>query len=119
MEAVINNNKITVGDYDSVIGQLLKKLGQQKGTLSKGKNKQLNMGKINELTQDINLIQKYRNRIKILEEGKKTIGKGLKYTQPKRNAYKIKSNGQYGSLMIDIPLLFGQLHLVAIKDGKK
>ena len=52
------------------------------------------MGKINELTQDINLLQEYRNRIKILEEGKKTIGKGLKYTQPKRNAYKIKSNGQ-------------------------
>jgi len=37
-------------------------------------------------------LKKYRNRIKILDEGKKTlIGTG--YTQPKRNAYKINGVG--------------------------
>ena len=40
-------------------------------------------------------------------------GKGI-YTQPKRNAYKINlKNGQYGKLIIDVPILFGQLHLIA------
>ena len=43
----------------------------------------------------------------------------MKYTQPRRNAYKIEGNGQYGNLRIDIPKLMGQLWLVAIKDGKK
>ena len=63
------------------------------------------------------MLQKYRNRIKIIPEGKKTIGTG--YTQPKRNAYKISSGGKYGNLMIDVPKLMGQLHLVAKKDGNK
>ena len=40
-----------------------------------------NKDKIDELTKDIKLIQKYRNRIKIIPEGKKTIGTG--HTQPK------------------------------------
>ena len=117
-ESVINN-KITLGDYDSGIGQLLKKLGQQKGTLSKDKSKAKNMDKTDQLNQDIKLIQKYRSRIRVIEDGKRTIGKGFKYTQPKRNAYKRQGNGQYGNLVIDIPKLLGQLHLVAIKDGKK
>ena len=64
------------------------------------------------------MIQKYRNRIKIVPEGKKTlVGEG--YTQPKRNAYKISSGGQYGNLIIDVPKLMGQLHLIAKKDGNK
>ena len=42
------------------------------------------------------------------------MGEGLKYTQPKRNAYKIKSNGEHGDLMIDLPL-----RLVATKNRKK
>ena len=63
------------------------------------------------------MIQKYRNRIKIIPEGKKTIGTG--HTQPKRNAYKISSGGKYGNLIIDVPKLMGQLHLVAKKDGNK
>ena len=47
----------------------------------------------------------------------KTIGTG--YLQSKRNAYKISSGGQYGNLIIDVPKLMGQLHLVAKKDGNK
>ena len=79
----------------------------------KVKVKQKHKDKIDELTKDIKLIQKYRNRIKIIPEGKKTTGTG--YTQTKRNAYKISSSGQYGNLMIDVPKLMGQLHLIATK----
>ena len=96
---------LDLDDYDSGVGKLLKTLGQQKGTLSKGKSKAQNKNQIDRLDQDIKLIQKYRKRIKIIDEGSETISQGLKYTQPKRNAYKIKSNGQYGGLMIDIPKL--------------
>ena len=103
--------------YDENIGKMLKKLGSEKANLSKVKNKSKNKEQVYELTKDINLLQKYRNRIKIIPEGKKTIGTG--YTQPKRNAYKISSGGQYGNLMIDVPKLMGQLHLVAKKDGEK
>ena len=53
----------------------------------------------------------------IIPEGEKTLGSG--YMQPKRNAYKISSGGQYGNLIIDVPKLMGQLHLVAKKDGNK
>ena len=102
-------------EYDSNIGKKLKDLGREKGTLSKGKGKSKNADQIAEITKDIKLIQKYRSRIGIIPEGKETIGKG--YTQPKRNAYKISSGGQYGNLIIDIPRLMGQLHLVANKNG--
>ena len=94
-------------------------MDKKKGSLSKGKAKSKNIDQINQLTYGIALIQKNRRRIQIIEEGKKTKGKGMKYTQPKRNAYKIKSNGQYGGLMIDLPELIGQLRLVASKNGKK
>ena len=93
----------------------MQKLGRDKGTLSKGKGKSKNADQIAEITKDIKLIQKYRSRIGIIPEGKETIGKG--YTQPKRNAYKISNGGQYGNLIIDIPKLMGQLHLVANKNG--
>ena len=102
-------------EYDRNVGKKLKDLGREKGTLSKGKGKKKNSKKIAEITKDAELIQKYRSRIGIIPEGKETIGKG--YTQPKRNAYKISSGGQYGNLIIDIPRLMGQLHLVANKNG--
>ena len=101
---------------DKSIGKKLHKLGSEKGSLSKGVGKKNNKERIDELTKDIKLIKKYRDRIQIIDEGKKTlIGNG--YTQPKRNAYKISSGGKYGNLIIDIPKLMRQLHLVAKKDG--
>ena len=110
--------ELNIDNYDKSIGKQLHKLGAQKGNLSKRKGKIKNKDKIDELTQDIKFIQKYRNRIQIIDEGKKTlVGNG--YTQPKRNAYKISSGGQYGNLIIDVPKLMGQLHLVAKKDGNK
>ena len=106
---------LDIDKYDSNIGKQLNKLGSKKGSLSRGKGKSKNAEQIAEITKDIKLIQKYRSRIGIIPEGKETIGKG--YTQPKRNAYKISSGGQYGNLIIDIPRLMGQLHLVANKNG--
>ena len=106
---------LDIDEYDGNIGKKLNKLGAKKGNLSKAGGKARNKIQIDEITKDIKLIQKYRNRIKIIPEGKKTIGKG--YTRPKRNAYKISSGGQYGNLIIDVPKLMGQLHLVAKKNG--
>ena len=64
------------------------------------------------------MIEKYRDRIQIIPEGKKTI-LGTGYTQPKRNAYKISSGGKYGNLIIDVPKLMGHLHLIATKNNEK
>ena len=109
---------LDIDEYDENLGKKIKELGNQKGHLSTTKkNREKYFDQIQELTKEIKLLQKYRKRIKIIPEGKKTIGTG--YTQPKRNAYKIQSGGQYGNLMIDIPKLMGQLHLVAKKDGEK
>ena len=47
------------------------------------------------------------------------VGKGI-YTQKKKNAYKINpQTGVYGNVTIDMPKLYGQLKLIAHKDGKK
>ena len=109
---------LDIDEYDVNLGKKLKNLGKKKGNLSKGKGKTKNKDQIDEITKDIKLIQKYRDRIQIIPEGKKTIF-GTGYTQPKRKAYKISSGGRYGNLIIDIPKLMGQLHLVAKKDGEK
>ena len=113
------DGSLDIDEYDEILGKKLNKLGAKKGALSKGKGKTKNKDEIDELTKDIKLMQKYRAcRIKILPEGKKTIF-GTGYAQPKRNAYKISSGGRYGSLIIDVPKLMGQLHLVAKKDENK
>ena len=109
---------LNIDEYDENIGKNLNKLGAKKGNLSKGKGKTKNKDQIDEITKDIKLIQKYRDRIQIIPEGKKTI-LGTGYTQPKRNAYKISSGGEYGNLMIDVPKLMGQLHLIATKNNEK
>ena len=111
------DGSLDIDEYDENLGKKLNKLGAKKGNLSKGQGKTKNKDKIDELTKAIKLIQKYRNRIKIIPEGKKTIGTG--YTQTKRNAYKISSGGQYVNLIIDVPKLMRQLRLVAKKDGNK
>ena len=90
---------------------------EKKEAFLKKEGKIKNKDRIDEITEDIKLIQRYRERISIIPEGIDTIGSG--YMQPKRIAYKISSGGKYGNLIIDIPKLIGQLHLVATKDGNK
>ena len=103
-------------------GEINKKLGLQKANLSTTKtNRKKNKDEIAQYTEGINIIKKYRQRIGIVEEGTKTlkVGKGI-YTQKKRNAYKINpQTGVYGNIRINMPQLYGQLKLIAHKDGKK
>ena len=80
-----------------------------------------NRDEIAEYDEGIETIRKYWQRIGILEKGTKTlkVGKGI-YTQKKRNAYKINPNtGVHGNVNIDVPKRYGQLKLIAHKDGKK
>ena len=100
-------------------GQINKILGQKKAHLSTTKtNRKKNKDEIAEYTEGIDIIRKYRQRIGILEEGAKTLKVG--HTQKKRNAYKINPNTDvYGNVTIDVPKLYGQLKLIAHKDGKK
>ena len=44
-------------------------------------------------------------------------GKGVKYKQPERNAYKIQDGG-YGGLVIDLPKLFNEMKVIAYRGGK-
>ena len=83
-------------------------------------NRKRNKDEIAEYTEGIDIINKYRQRTGILEEGAKTlkVAQGI-YTK-KRNAYKINPNTDvYGNVNIDVPRLYGQLKLIAHKDGKK
>ena len=103
-------------------GEINKELGRKKANLSTTKtNRKRNKDEIAEYTEGIDILKKYRQKIGILEEGAKTlkVGQGI-YTQKKRNAYKINPNtGFYGYVTIDVPKLYGQLKLIAHKDGKK
>ena len=116
----VKDKKLNWDDYNKNLAELMKKTGGIKGNLSKNKTmRDKNIDKIDILTHDIKTMQKYKKRIGLIPEGLQTLtGKGI-YTQPKRNAYKISSGGQYGNLIIDIPRLMRQLHLVAKKDGNK
>ena len=102
-------------------GEMNKELGGKKAHMSTTKTaRKRNKDEIAEYDEGIEIIRKYRQRIGILEEGTKTlkVGKGI-YTQKKRNAYKINPNtGVYGNVNIDVPKLYGQLKLIAHKDGK-
>ena len=103
-------------------GKINKKLGQKKAHLSTTKaNRKKHKDEIAKHTKEINMMKKYRQRIAILEEGTKTlkVGQGI-YTQKKRNAYKVNpQTGVYGNIRIDVPKLYGQLKLIAHKDGRK
>ena len=113
------DNTLNLNLFMKEIGEKIKDLGRKKGTLNSKKSlKQNQKEKILELSDDIELLRKYKRRIDIIEEGSKTLGKGI-YTQKKRNAYKISQNGQYGGLVIDLPKLYGHLKVVAHKNGKK
>ena len=114
----VKDQKLDWDNYSKQITQLLKEIGREKGGLSKGpKAKEKNAEKIEQLTNDLKTIQKYRNRISVIPEGLKTVGSGVKYKQPKRNAYKIQDGG-YGGLVIDVPKLFNEMKLNVFRGGK-
>ena len=124
MKAIMDN-ELNWKEYDIRLGKQLQELGRKKGQLSKSKKtKEENALAIEGLTSDIKLLQKYRTRIKLLDEGQPLLsptftGTGVrKYKQPARNAYKINKEGQYGSLMINVPRLLNEMVVEAVKGGK-
>ena len=124
MKAVMENDLMNWKEFDKTLGKQLQDLGRKKGQLSKSKKaKEENAPLIDGLTSDIKLIQKYRTRIKLLDEGQPLLspsftGSGVrKYKQPKRNAYKIGAGGQYGDLMFNVPRLLNEMVIEAAKGG--
>ena len=114
----VKDKKLDWDNYSKQITQLLKEIGREKGGLSKGvKAREKNVEKIEQLTNEIKTIQKYQKRISVIPDGLQTIGKGVKYKQPKRNAYKIQDGG-YGGLVIDLPKLFNEMKVFAYRGGK-
>ena len=113
----VKDKQLDWGDYSKQISKIIQKIGREKGSLSKGHAKEKNVEKIEQLTNKIKTIQKYRNRISVIPEGLKTVGSGVKYKQPKRNAYKIQ-DGSYGGLVIDLPRLFNEMKLNVFRGGK-
>lgn len=69
---------------------------------------------------ELQTMKKYRETINDVLRSLRYVktGQGI-YTQKKRNAYKIGQNGQYGGLIIDLPKLYGQLKVIAHKNGQK
>ena len=67
------DGSLDIDEYDNNLGKQLNKLGAKKGNLSKGQWKTKNKDKIDELTKDIKLIQKYRNRIKLYLKVKRPL----------------------------------------------
>ena len=122
MEAVMKN-ELNWKEFDKSLGKINQSLGQKKGHLSKSKkSKEENAFAIENITNDIKLIQKYRSRIKLLDEGQSLLspsftGSGAR-KQSKRNAYKIdRVSGQYGGLMINVPRLMNEMVVEAVKGG--
>ena len=114
----VKDKKLDWDNYSRQITQLLKKIGREKGGLSKGvKAREKNAKEINQLTNELKTIQKYQKRISVIPEGLQTIGSGGRYKQPKCNAYKIQDGG-YGGLVIDLPKLFKEMKVFAYRGGK-
>ena len=80
----VQNEELDFDVYNRNVGKLIQNLGRQKGVLSKSKKtRDSNEKQIDELTNEIKSVQKYRQRISVIPEGLKTLGSGI-YTQKKR-----------------------------------
>ena len=125
MKAVMDK-LLDLKEYDKSLARQLQDLGRKKGHLSKSKkSKEENAIAIEGLTNDIKLLQKYKTRIKLLDDGQPLLspsftGKGAgPYKQPKRIAYKMDTfTGQYGDLKFNVPRLMYDKVIEAVKGGK-
>ena len=74
----------------------------------------------NVIKKEMKAIKRYKAMVEGMKADLEKKGEGIRrYNQPKRNAYKISQNGQYGGLLIDLPKLQGHLKVVAHKNGQK
>ena len=105
--------------YINKVDNQLVDLGRKKGSLSTTDNsKQMYKNRTNELKNRIVLLRIYKNRLKPKPENDKKVYGG-RYTQEKRNAYKISPEGKYGTLTIHLPTLHKDSIIVAYKNGEK
>ena len=67
----------------------------------------------------MDVLLKYSNQIKIVPEGKNTLGEGIQsYKQPKRQAYRVADDGMYGGLLINQPRLMNEMVIEAHRGGQ-
>ena len=96
------------------------KIAMQKSRINRSKRVTNKQQIIARLDNDFKTLGKYRERIAIIPEVVKPVGTGVYTHTKKRNAYKIDPIKQvYGGLLIDVPKLYGQLKLIAHKNGQK
>ena len=89
--------------------KLMEKFGGKKGVHVKRGNTEA----VNLLDDILNLIRVYMGLLKPTKDQT-----GGRYKQNRRNAYKIGSGGEYGTLVIHLPSMF-KFVLEAFKDGNK
>ena len=115
--------KLTTGeltDYGGKVKDISKTIGNELSGLKRTKIKNVSqeikekererqtIDSYSQTISDVKSLQTYRTPQK---------GKGIRYKQPKRNAYKIQDGG-YGGLVIDLPKLFDQMKLNVFRGGK-
>ena len=115
----LNPGELTV--YGKKVKELSKTIGNELSGLKRTKTKDVSQ-EINEKERERKTIDSYSQTIsdvKSLQTYTTTPkkGKGVKYKQPKRNAYKIQ-DGDYGGLVIDVPRLVNEMKLNVFRGGK-
>ena len=107
-------------DYDRKVKDISKKIGSELSGLKRTKTRDVSqeikekerekqtIDSYSQAISDVKSLQSYRTPKK---------GKGIRYKQPKRNAYKIQDGG-YGGLVIDLPKLFNEMKLNVFRGGK-
>ena len=119
----VMDNVLDLKEYDKSLAKQLQDLGRKKGHLSKSKKaKEENAAIIDGLTNDIKLIQKYKQRIKLLVDGQPLLspsftGSGVRKNKQPKGGYKIGADGQYGGLLINKPRLMNEMVVEAVKGG--
>ena len=115
----LNPGELT--DYGGKVKEISKTIGNKLSSLKRTKIKDVSQ-EIKEKERERETIDSYAQTIsdvKSLQTYYTTPkkGKGIKYKQPKRNAYKIQDGG-YGGLVIDFPKRFNEMKLNVFRGGK-
>ena len=109
-----------LSDYGGKVKELSKTIGYDLSGLKRTKTKDVSH-EIKEKERERKTIDSYSQTISDVKSLQTYMtpkkGKGIRYKQPKRNAYKIQDGG-YGGLVIDLPKLFDQMKLNVFRGGK-
>ena len=113
-------NPDDLSDYGGKIKELSKTIGNELSGLKRTKIKDVSQ-EIKEKERERKTIDSYSQTISDVKSLQTYMtpkkGTGVKYKQPKRNAYKIQDGG-YGGLVIDLPKLFNEMKLNVFRGGK-